>query len=90
MARNLKVSHGTDKIRRYNLKGKVEPFTKAEQEQLILQPLRECQSIEEFLELAEWCAEDEKILEMLYLICYRNALVEYVKELEHWYDCSCA
>lgn len=79
MIKNLRVS---DKMRKYRIHPSGEVFSQEELRTLINIPYNECKSIQEFEELADWCAETDALFERLTAIT-KNP--EWIKLLEDKY-----
>lgn len=90
MSRRVKQStkQASDKCRKYrDTVG--EPFNRAELIEYIIDPLAECYTVGDFMELAYWAAsESPQLLRALYTACRTQDLSEYSNHLEVRYGCG--
>lgn len=77
MIKNLRVS---DKMRKYRIHPAGEIFTVQELHDLITVPYKECKSLTEFEELADWCAESNQLFDRLAAITKNPEWIQLLEE----------
>ena len=90
VTRKRMAGEASDGNRKYGSNGGDTDFTVAELKQYIVDPLDECITMQDFLELVTWAAsESEQLLKALYFACRADELTDFVDYLEVTYGCRC-